>query len=356
MEDNGLYLLEMLRLFIMIRRPNKLIKQIGITHAIFQAPMAGVTTPEFVAECADAGIVGAIGAGYLNGEETRKFICDVKKLTKAPFMVNLFVPEEIEWHEETKKKANTDLHAIRQSLGITEPEFQRTENEFEQQIDVILEESIAICSFAFGLPKKEIVERLKREDVFLIGTATTPEEARLVEEIGMDAVVVQGSEAGGHRGSFYGKLAYIPLNQLVKEVRETVQIPIIAAGGIANKKMIHELTELGAEAVQIGTALLVAEESGAHPLHKREVLQAAKGDTVCTNTFSGKMARGLKNEFIKRMENACIAPYPFQNTYTKDIRKASADQGTSDYMSLWAGENAYLSESGKVKAIIERFL
>lgn len=325
-------------------------------HPIIQAPMAGMTTPEFVAACSNAGIMGSIGAGYLTGEATREIIREVQALTEAPFMVNLFVPEEVKWGEEVIDKANESLQPIRQALQIPTPVISAKKDQFDAQIDVVLEEGVKICSFTFGLPNEEIMARLKKQDVFLIGTATTTEEARLAEVCGMDAIVLQGKEAGGHRGSFSHEVTLVPLVQLVQDVREMVKVPLIAAGGIANKKTMDELLALGVTAVQIGTALLVAKESGANELHKQAILQSEEGDTVVTKAFSGKAARGLENDFIKQMAGVFIAPYPIQNTCTQDIRKASAAQGKTNYMSLWAGEKAYLSESGRVKDIVRRFL
>lgn len=325
-------------------------------HPIIQAPMAGMTTPKFVAACSNAGIIGAIGAGYLTGEATRESIREVQALTESPFMVNLFVPEEVKWSKEVIDKANESLQPIRQALQIPTPEISVKKDQFDAQIDVILEEGVKICSFTFGLPNEAIITRLKKQDVFLIGTATTTEEARLAEARGMDAIVLQGKEAGGHRGSFLHDVTLVPLVQLVQDVREMVKVPLIAAGGIANKETMDKLLALGATAVQIGTALLVAKESGAHELHKQAVLQSEEGKTVVTTAFSGKAARGLENDFIKQMSNAFIAPYPIQNTCTQDIRKASAAQGKANYMSLWAGEEAHLSKSGTVKDIIRRFL
>lgn len=172
----------------------------------------------------------------------------------------------------------------------------------------------------------------------------------------MDAVVAQGSEAGGHRGSFSGELTFIPLEELLRDILKSVRIPVIAAGGIATKKMADNALAAGAEAVQIGTALLASEESGAHPLHKKEILRAAAGNTLLTKVFSGKVARGLHNEFIERMRDATVAPYPYQNELTKDIRKEAARQGKTNYMSLWAGERAHLSTGGKVREIIASFI
>ncbi|AOV06570.1 NAD(P)H-dependent flavin oxidoreductase [Sporosarcina ureilytica] len=333
-----------------------MLKKLGIAYPIIQAPMAGITTPEFVVASANAGILGAIGAGYLSGEETRQFIREVKKRTRQPFMVNLFLPEDVQVRKATIQKANVDLHTIRESLGISEAKVQFQEPNFDAQIEVLLEENVKVCSFTFGLPSRQIVERLKAQHVFLIGTATTVEEALLAEEIGMDAVVAQGSEAGGHRGSFQGQLTLIPLEDFLPDIVKSVQIPVIAAGGIANKAMSDKAFAAGAAAVQVGTALLASKESGAHSLHKEALLRATKGSTVLTNTFSGKMARGIRNEFTERMKNAVIAPYPYQNDLTKEIRKVAAQQEKPEFMSLWAGENVHLSTDGKVRDIIARFI
>lgn len=318
--------------------------------------MAGITTPQFVAASANAGILGAIGAGYLSEDETRAFIREVKQLTTLPFMVNLFVPEEVVVDDRLIQKAVADLAPIRQDLKIEEDCFQLGESPFDEQIDVIIEEGVTICSFTFGLPDEGVIQRLKAAGVYLIGTATTQAEALLAEEVGMDAVVVQGSEAGGHRGSFAGEQIFMPLHKLLEDVVNTVQIPVIAAGGIANKALADDALSLGAAAIQIGTALLAAKESGAHHLHKEAVLQSTEGCTVITKAFSGKAARGIYNQFIERMERATIAPYPLQNDLTKGIRKEAARQGEVNYMSLWAGEKVYLSKGGKLNEVIERFI
>lgn len=328
----------------------------GIKHPIIQAPMAGITTPQFVAECAKSGVLGAIGAGYLSGEKTRMFIREVKKQTSLPFMVNVFVPEEVEVGQEVIQKAIDDLAPIRTFLGIEEADYQRKESSYYEQIGVVIEEKVKICSFTFGCPEKEIIKRLKAESVFLIGTATTKKEALLLEEAGMDAVVVQGAEAGGHRGSFDGILTLVPLQELLQEVVAAVKIPVIAAGGIANDAMANEVFSLGAAAIQIGTALLATEESGANLLYKEAVLRANAGETVITKVFSGKSARGIRNVFIDVMDEATIAPYPIQNDLTKGIRKEAALHGQSNYMSLWAGENVHLTKEGKVRDVIAGFI
>lgn len=333
-----------------------LMAMLGIEHPIIQAPMAGVTTPEFVATSAEAGILGSIGAGYLSAEETRNFIREVKSLTMKPFAVNLFVPETVNPSQEQLRGAYEALQPIGKELGIPQWNTPFSKTEFEGQVQVLIEEGVKVCSFTFGLPDEKTVQLLKGNDVFLIGTATSIEEAELAEQVGMDAVVVQGSEAGGHRGSFVGELKLISLNELLLKVVSSVRLPVIAAGGIASKEKMVDVLARGAQAVQIGTVLLAADESGAHPLYKQAVLDADKRCTVLTKAFSGKMARGISNRFISEMNEAIIAPYPFQNDLTKEIRKEAAKQGDTEFMSLWAGESVHLSTSGKLKNIIERFV
>lgn len=331
------------------------LNDLKIEHPIIQAPMAGVTTPEFVAASANAGILGSVGAGYLSAEATRATIRDIRKLTDKPFAVNLFVPEEVGMDQELLRQAYLALQPIGEKLGMPFWKAPLSESSFDEQIDVIIEEGIPICSFTFGLPSEAIVRKLKEYNIFLIGTATSVEEAILAEESGMDAVVAQGKEAGGHRGSFIGE-ALIPLDELVNEVVVKVGIPVIAAGGIANKKQLTLMLEKGAQAVQLGTALLATEESGAHPLYKQAVLDAEEGCTVLTKAFSGKSARGIRNPFITMMANTSIAPYPIQNDLTKKIRSEAATQGRPEFMSLWAGESVHETTSGHVKEIVDTFI
>lgn len=334
----------------------KLTTRLEIEYPIIQAPMAGVTTPEFVAASAEAGVLGSIGAGYLSAGDMRTFIREVKSLTVKLFAVNLFVPVKVDSSEDQLRGAYEALQPIGKELGMLPWNAPFSESEFEGQVQVIIEEDVKICSFTFGLPDEKTVRLMKENDVYLIGTATTVEEAKMAEQAGMDAIVVQGSEAGGHRGSFAGELTLIPLDELLRGVVAAVQIPVIAAGGIAKKEMMGNALSAGAQAVQIGTAFLAADESGAHPLYKQAILDAEVGCTVLTKAFSGKTARGIRNRFITEMKEEVIACYPFQNDLTKEIRNEAAKQGKPEFMSLWAGESVHLSTGGKLKSIIERFI
>ncbi|WP_339253232.1 nitronate monooxygenase [Sporosarcina sp. FSL W8-0480] len=328
---------------------------LGIKYPIIQAPMGGVTTPRFVAAAAEVGILGSIGAGYLSGEATRVFIEEVRKLTDKPIAVNLFVPNDVEMDQELMRQAYLGLQSVGKKLGMPFWRAPLSEPSFHEQIEVIIEKRVEICSFTFGLPDEEVIRKLKKQDIYLIGTATTVEEAVMAEKVGMDAVVVQGKEAGGHRGSFLCE-KLVPLDELLRTAVEVVSIPVIAAGGIANKKQMDTQLLRGAAAVQIGTAFLATEESGAHPLYKQAVLDATENNTVLTKSFSGKSARGIRNQFIDMMNGVPIAPYPYQNDLTKKIRTEAAAKGRPEFMSLWAGESVHETVSGTVMEIVEKFI
>ncbi|MEY2372534.1 MULTISPECIES: NAD(P)H-dependent flavin oxidoreductase [Lysinibacillus] len=332
-------------------------KTFDMRYPIIQAPMAGVTSPKFVAACAEAGLLGSIGAGYLDGEQTKQFIQEVKKLTTKPFAVNLFVQEEPKIDVEVLQQARMALQPFYDELGLSPVQSVTSKEVFAGQVQAVIEENVAICSFTFGLPSPAVLKQLKDHGVYTIGTATTLEEAILVEQAGMDAVVLQGGEAGGHRGSFTDPLQLIPLHDLLQQVVGKVAIPIIAAGGLVTKEDIQKALESGAQAVQIGTALLVADECEISPLYKNAVLASKEQQTTITLAFTGKPARGLANDFTKRMEDATVAPYPLQNYLTTTIRKESAEQGNAEYLSMWMGENSHLiQQKDTVKNIVSKLI
>lgn len=333
-----------------------MIKKLVVEKPIIQAPMAGITTPEFVAACSDAGVLGSIGAGYLNGEQTRKFIQDVKKLTNKPFSVNLFIQEEPRIDINVLQNARVALQPIYEELGIPNTQRVISGEVFEGQVQAVIDEQVKIVSFTFGIPEKETIARLKAHNILLIGTSTTVAEALAVEEAGFDAVVVQGNEAGGHRGSFTEPMELIPTHELVKQVAETVKIPVIATGGIMTSEHVQEMFNLGASMVQIGTVLLTAHECGASNVHKNAILQSEEKATTLTRAFTGKYARGLKNKFTEKLQEAVVAPYPLQHYLTLQIRQESAKQNKPEYLSLWMGENSYLAKAASVQEIVDNLL
>lgn len=325
---------------------NKLTNKLGVKYPIIQAGMAGgTTTPELVAAVSNAGGLGTLGAGYMSSEQTRESIRKIKQLTDQPFAVNLFIPETPNVLEEEVEQANEWLRPFREALKIAEtPEVNEiTAATFEKQIEIIMEEQVPVCSFTFGLPSKVMVQQLKEKGIMLVGTATTVEEAKANEAIGMDMVVMQGSEAGGHRGTFLGSFdeAMIGTMALIPQAVDQVHIPVIAAGGISDGRGVLAALVLGAQGVQMGTAFLTSSESGVHMQYKEAILNTKEDQLVVTSTFSGKPARGIRNDFITKMEKyeKELPAYPIQNTLTKPIRSEAGKQNRPEWISMWCGQN-----------------
>ncbi|HZG73558.1 MAG TPA: nitronate monooxygenase [Chondromyces sp.] len=322
---------------------------------VWQAPMAGVTTPELVAAVSNAGALGNIGAGYLTAEKTRGFIHEVKERTDKPFGINVFCPESHHSSLEEIEKIHQVMRRFREELGVGDqlPELPRG-SVFEEQIEVIIEEKLPVCSFTFGLPGRDVIHRLKGQGIKVVGTATTVREAIEAEKAEVDALVVQGSEAGGHRGSFIGEEKYIGLMSLLPQVTDQVTIPVIGAGGMMDARGILAALCLGAQAVQLGTAFLTTRESGAHRLHKQAILSASEEDVMFTKVFSGKTARGIQNRFIEEMKEyeGELPAYPIQNALTTNIRKAAGSQDKADFMSLWCGQSPRLSRDWTAQELI----
>ncbi|GEK58967.1 nitronate monooxygenase [Marinococcus halophilus] len=345
----------------MAARP-ELLMRLRIEKPIIQAGMAGgITTPELVAEVTKAGGLGTIGAGYMHAENLRSAIQRVKKQTEGAFAVNVFVPETPEVVPGDVQKANEKLSLIHKKLNLdSAPVPEKLPSFFEEQLEVVIEEKIEICSFTFGLPSPEQMKRLKAHGVFLIGTATSVEEAARNEQAGMDAVVAQGSEAGGHRGTFAESFekAMVGTMALVPQVVDKVDIPVIAAGGIMDGRGVLAAHALGAEAVQMGTAFLTCRESGAPPAHQQAVLTSKETDTAITTIFSGKPARGITNKMMAWMEalDHKWPPYPVQNMLTQPIRREAARQNESAFMSLWSGQGTRLSVQEPAAAMIKRLM
>jgi nitronate monooxygenase len=344
---------------------NSLTNLLNIQYPIIQAPMAGgVTSPELVAAVSNAGGLGMIGAGYLSPNQLRTQIQETRTLTNKAFGVNLFVPTPYEIDAKKLQTAKEILQEIQTKLGIMDdpklPTYEEDLKTYHELIEILIEEKIPVCSFTFGVPTKEIETKLKQNSSLLIGTATTVQEAILNEKAGMDAVVVQGVEAGGHRGTFHrdDNDSLIGLMSLIPQTADSISIPIIAAGGIMDARGLLAARYLGAQGVQMGTAFLVCEESGANHHHKQAILDATEDEVVLTKSFSGKMARGIYNAFIEKLKTVeeSLPDYPLQNELTKAVRKASASSGKRDYLSLWSGQSPRLAKKQTVNELIQKIV
>lgn len=319
-------------------------KRLGIPYPLIQAPMAGgFTSPELVAAVSNAGGLGSFAAALLSPAEIRSGVEQVRRLTARPFNVNAFVLDPPIPDAGEVRRAIELLGPIRHELGL--PPGQppaRWCQDCREQLEALLELRVPVASFTFGLLDGAFIERLHRSGSVVIGTATNVAEARAWVESGADMVCAQGVEAGAHRGTFLGgpDEGMIDSLALVPQVVDAVRVPVVAAGGIADGRGVAAALVLGAAGVQIGTAFLNCAEAPIHPGY-RAALRAARGsDTRVTRVFSGRPARGIVNEFMRRLDARAheIPAYPVQNALTGEIRRAAADANRPEFMSLWAGQ------------------
>lgn len=343
---------------------NRVTEALGIEHPVVQAPMAGgPTTPGLVAAVSNAGGLGSLGAAYLPPEKLREQVREIRRLTGAPFGVNLFVPSPFETDPRGISRSAELLEQYRKELGIDAPAQPSSfEESFEDQLEVVIEERVPVFSFTFGSLEPELVRRLEHNGTTVAATATTVREGLKLEEDGIDLVVAQGAEAGGHRGTFLGDYrdALIGTMALVPQMVDALSVPVIASGGIMDGRGLAAALVLGAEAAQMGTAFLACEESGAHPEFKRAVLEAADDETTVTRAFSGRAARGIKNRFLAEVgaHEDELPPFPVQNALTRDVRAAAQKQDRPEFMSLWAGQGTRLARRTRagdlVREVVEQ--
>lgn len=330
-------------------RESALVRRLGIEHPIIQAPMAGgATTVDLVAAVCRAGALGFLGCAYSSPDVIRETAAAVRARTARPFGLNLFAPQAVPETSGDAGRMVEILTGIHAELGIEPPSvWVPSDLAFADQLLAVLETEAAVFSFTFGLLPSGAVEEVKARGLFVIGTATTVDEAIALEAAGVDAIVAQGSEAGAHRGTFGPSFeaAMIGTMALVPQVVDAVSVPVIASGGIMDGRGIAAALALGAEAAQLGTAFLTCDEAGIPAAYKQAILNAREDQTRVTRAFSGRSARGIVNRLMTDIdrEAEAILPFPLQNALTRPARTAAATQERSEYLSLWAGQGVRLS-------------
>ncbi len=306
---------------------------------IVQAPMAGgPSTPALAAAVGEAGGLGFLAAGYLTPERLRADVDALLALSTAPFGVNLFVGggEPADPAAISAYATRLAAEAERAGVALGTPRFD--DDAFAAKVEVLLAVRPAVASFTFGLPPRDVVEALRRAGVEVWVTVISPEEARAAAACGADALVVQGIEAGGHRGTFVDDetaagLSLLPALQLIAA---EVSLPLVAAGGIATGQALAAVLAAGARAGQVGTAYLLSAEAGTSPAQRAAT--ATDTPTVLTRAFSGRLARGIANRLHE--EHAAAAPraYPEIHHLTAPLRAHARAVGDADLINLWAGE------------------
>ena len=323
---------------------NDFMIRLGMAFPIIQAPMAGgVTTVELVAEVAQAGGLGSIGAAYLTPEIIKINAAAIRARTNGPFAINLFVCDDGEHVSNAQIDYTCEiLRPWAEAYGIEPPSAPTAPITLDRQIEAMLEACPPVFSFTFGLAPPDLLEACRLRNIVTMGTATTLEEVVALEQSGVDSICVQGMEAGGHRGTFLRPVedSLIGLISLLGMAVQATSLPVIAAGGIMNGQGIRAALDLGASAASLGTAFMVTDEAGTPPVHQHMLAVADPRPTVLTRAFSGRAARGITNRFheaVSPHQNQLV-PFPALNDMTRKIRQAAAIAGDAEALSLWAGQ------------------
>ena len=329
---------------------------LGLRLPIVQGPMTGSDTPALAAAVSAAGGLGMLGCGMRSPVAMAEAAAEVRRRTDQPFGLNLFVQDTPTPDAATVEAAVARLAPLYAEFGLQAAVPARWCEDFGAQFEALIEACPAVASFTFGILTSAQVERLHQAGCTVIGTATTVAEAVAWADVGADAVVASGMEAGGHRGTFLASqpgagapsladfaaamVGTLPLVAQCVDALAPRGLPVIAAGGIMDGRGIAAAQALGAEAVQMGTAFLAADESAIGRAYRDALATATATDTRTTRVFSGRPARGIVNTMMDRLQadEATVPAYPVQNALTGALRRASAEAGRADHLSLWAGQ------------------
>ncbi|MFH8249133.1 NAD(P)H-dependent flavin oxidoreductase [Microbacterium sp. B2969] len=321
----------------------------GIDEPIVLGPFGGLSSIKLTAAVSEAGGLGSYGLYGYAPERIHETIAQLRDATSQPFAVNLWLPTGDE-----ATPAEVDLTP---SLAALKPLYDAVDVEppspptaflpdIRDQLEAVLEARPAALSVVFGIPAAWLVEAARARGIRLIGTATSVAEARELDDAGVDAIVATGAEAAGHRVSFLRRAedSLVGTFALVPQVVDAVGVPVIAAGGVADRRGVAAAFALGASGVQVGTAFLRTRESAAPEAHRRAIAAAGDTATVLTRAMSGRLARGIPNRAMRDIETTgIIAPFPAQNWLTGVFRAAAARRDQGELLSLWAGQAAALA-------------
>ncbi|MFJ8042201.1 nitronate monooxygenase [Kitasatospora sp. NPDC096147] len=325
--------------------------------SIIAAPMAGGgSTPALVAAVNEGGGLGFLAAGYKGAELLGEQIAETRKLTDRPFGVNLFVPGEPS--DPSVVAAYRDvLRPEAARHGVALPELTGPDRDgWEEKTALLLADPVPVLSYTLGLPGAAEAAAFRAAGSYQVATVTTVAEARAAAALGMDALCVQGPEAGGHRGTHRADAepGTTALPELLREIA-AVGLPMIAAGGLADGPSLAAVRRAGAVAAQIGTAYLLADESGANAPYRR-ALAEHPGPTTVTRAFTGRPARALRNAFVDRYGPQAPVGYPEVHHLTAPLRAAATARGDAEAMHLWAGTAHRLARPGRAADLTREFV
>lgn len=328
-----------------------------LTAPVSVAPMAGgPSTPELAAAGTDAGGLGFVAAGYLGADAFADRLGAAMRLASGPIGANLFVPGPDTGSPEIVERYAAQLAPDAERYGAAVGTPRIDDDAWQGKLDVLLDLRPAVASFTFGLPTVEEIARLRGAGITVAGTVTTVAEAREAADRGVDVLVAQGPAAGGHRGTFdsQARPAEQSLDDLLASIVATLDLPVVAAGGLMTAADIARVRRAGAVAAQLGTAFLLADEAGSSPVHRAALVSPEFTETVVTKAFSGRFARGLRNRFVDDHDAQAPLAYPQVHYLTSPLRVAAVRAGDPHGTNIWAGTGFRLAEPGPVAAIIEK--
>jgi nitronate monooxygenase len=324
----------------------RLTERLALRHPIVQGPFGGgLSSVALTAAVSGAGGLGSFGVHHLDQPGIAVVAARLRAATSGPFALNLWVSNhdlpERAMTRERFDAAVPRLQPLYDEVGADAPPYpDRFSPTFAEQAAAVLEAAPAAFSFIFGVPDERLLDAFRERGIATIGTATTPDEAVALDEAGVDVIVASGAEAGGHRGAFLrpAEDSLFGTLPLVRIAAAEVHAPVVAAGGIADARGIVAALAVGAEGVQLGSAFLATDESGATPEH-RELLRAGARHTRLTRAFSGRLARGIPNRLMEELTAAgAIEPYPYQGYLLAPVLSAARAQGRTDVVALWSGQ------------------
>jgi nitronate monooxygenase len=340
----------------------RLSARLGIDYPIIQGPLGGLSSQRLTAAVSNFGGLGSFGAHGLSPEAIGNVIAEIRALTSKPFAVNLWVSMEDEGaFASTPEQFARSLAPLAEHIarvGGDQPSYRPyLPTRFEDQARIVLDARVPVFSFIFGIPPRELLDECRARDIAIIGTATTPDEAAGLEDAGVDIIVASGFEAGGHRGSFLraSEASLTGTFALVPQVVDRVALPVVAAGGVGDARGIIAALALGAAGVQIGTAFLACDESGASAHYRQALLSGRAGQTALTRGFTGRLGRGIENQLLVDLNQRGveILPYPLQRALVRNLAVPAERAGQSDLLPLWAGQSANLSHRADAATLLQ---
>jgi nitronate monooxygenase len=341
---------------------NRLLDQLGVTVPIIQAPMAGVSSPAMAAAVSESGGLGSLGIGAMNAAKAREAIYQFRKESAGPLNINVFVHQPARANRQKEAAWLEHLRPQFQRVGAAPPDaLHEIYTSFLSDSDMLamlVEEKPKAVSFHFGLPTRSQIEALHNAGIVLLAAATNLDEAKAIKAAGIDAIVAQGYEAGGHRGMFDpdaedSRLGTLALTRVL--VRQ-VDLPVIAAGGIMDGAGIAAALSLGASAVQMGTAFIATDESLADAGYRARLFSDAAQHTIMTRAISGRPARSLANDFTRLgtlVSDDSIPDYPIAYDAGKALNAAGKAAGQAGYGAQWAGQGAPLARAMPTRALMQ---